>query len=243
MLRCILLFALISISSLISAQSYNWGIKGGLTLGKQRGAYSPSVLFKFHGDLFLESYSEEDRTNLGVQLGYHPRGSAIRSWGFSNGTSGTIVSFTNNFLYNNAVLAPYAKQKFKLNDKFKGYYSLGFRLEYTFGSNLPSGNDFNNNVIYYYYPIKENIRKWNYGPMLAAGIQLQYSELVDGFIEFNFSPDLSSQYYQLPLQNVRSFDPYTGVVQNISLPEQSNKNLSFEITFGFRFLRKIEYID
>jgi hypothetical protein len=243
--RCIV-WALVLFSTIsVDAQSYIWGIKGGLTVGTQRWTSfsARSGLFRYHGDLFIENWSEEDKFALGAQIGYHPRGSGLQFFGYSNGTSGSVRSFTQRYIFNNAVLSVYAKQKFTLNDKFKGYYAIGLRGEYTFSSNLPSVNDLAKGSVYNYTPIKENIRPWNFGPLVVAGLQFNYSELVGGFLEFNVSPDLSRQYYQVPINNVILFDPFTGNAVPGSIPEQVIRNISLEITFGFRFLRKIEYID
>ncbi len=241
-----LVCALISFYSIsLSAQSYMWGIKGGLTLGTQKWTSfsARSGLFRFHGDMFIESWTEEDKFALGAQLGYHPRGSGLQFFGFSNGTSGSVRSFTQRYIFNNAVLSVYAKQKFALNEKIKGYYAIGLRGEYTFSSNLPSVNDVNPGSVYISTPFKENIRPWNFGPLVVAGLQFNYSELVGGFLEFNISPDLSRQYFQAPVNNVPIFDPFTGNIVPGTVPEQNIRNVSIELTFGFRFLRKIEYID
>ena len=58
-------------------------------------------------------------------------------------------------------------------------------------------------------------------------------------IEFTVNPDFSLQYEQPAIPNV--IDPITG--QTRTLQERRIRNLTFEITVGARFLRKVEYID
>lgn len=237
--------AVLSLMTLqIKAQSYIWGIKGGLSIGTQKWAYftSRNALFKFHGDIFIETWSDEDKYSIGSQIGYHPRGSAIRYLNYSTG-SGLFNNSSINYIFNNLVLAPYAKQKFTFSETLKGYYALGFRLEYTFNTNLQNGAELYKNGYFFYSPIKDYVRKWNFGPILMGGLQFKYSELVGGSLEFSVSPDISRQYYQPPVNNVITIDPFTGSPTTTNFPEQTIRNVSFEISFGFRFLRKIEYID
>jgi len=238
----ITIFSFFSIYS--NGQSYIWGIKGGVTIGTQKWAYftSRNALFKFHGDVFIESWNDDDKFSIGTQFGYHPRGSAIRYWNYSTGT-GLFNSSSTKYIFDNLVVAPYAKQKITFNETVKGYYALGFRLEYTFNTNLQNGADLYKNGYFFYAPIKDYVRKWNFGPILMGGLQFKYSELVGGSLEFSVCPDLSRQYYQPPVNNVITIDPFTGSHTTTNFPEQAIRNVSFEISFGFRFLRKIEYID
>ena len=63
--------------------------------------------------------------------------------------------------------------------------------------------------------------------------------MIGMMLEFTVNPDFSIQYQQPPIPNV--LDTYTN--QTITIPERRIRNLTFEVTVGFRFLRRIEYID
>jgi hypothetical protein len=49
---------------------------------------------------------------------------------------------------------------------------------------------------------------------------------------------LSLQYFRPAFP---AFDPYQRI--NYTVPEQGIRNVSFELSIGFRFLRKIEYVE
>ena len=83
MKKIILLFLSISILGLheISAQGGTvYGVKGGLTMATQQwDNFDRQPLLLPHGSIFIESLSEEDAFSLFAQVGYHPKGSAIRN--------------------------------------------------------------------------------------------------------------------------------------------------------------------
>ena len=91
------------------------------------------------------------------------------------------------------------------------------------------------------YPIDsdEFIRNINYGITAGGGFETTLSEFVGLLFEFTINPDFSIQYQQPRIDNV--LDPYTGNTRSIA--ERKIRNLTFELTVGFRFLRKVEYID
>ena len=74
----------------------------------------------------------------------------------------------------------------------------------------------------------------------GGGFELPMSELANVFLEFALMPDLSFQYEQLPIYNIRSpWPPYNRI--NLGLTQV--RNLSIEVKAGVKFLRKVEYID
>ncbi|MCB0375601.1 MAG: hypothetical protein KDD04_06755, partial [Sinomicrobium sp.] len=73
----------------------------------------------------------------------------------------------------------------------------------------------------------------------GAGIDLPVADLIGILLEFSVNPDLSYQYIQPAVGNV--IDPYTG--NNRTIEERRIRNLTFEVTLGFRFLHLVEYID
>ncbi|MEM6966679.1 MAG: hypothetical protein AAF573_18085, partial [Bacteroidota bacterium] len=75
---------------------------------------------------------------------------------------------------------------------------------------------------------------------VGTGLQFPISEFVSGVIEFSISPDFSEQYRQPAFSG--------NVIQNgapmfRSFPERKIRNIVVELSAGFRFLQKIEYID
>ncbi|MCB0560653.1 MAG: hypothetical protein KDD09_16975 [Phaeodactylibacter sp.] len=227
------------------AQGSAFGIKGGLTIGLQQWeGFQQDPLFKYHGIVFIESLTEDNAFGVFAQLGYHQKGSAIRNRNFFNNISSqTFRPPAREFIFENISLTGGAKQKFPFgNGDTKAYYALGIRLDYTIGTNLDIYTRFiEANPAYAIYPIDDTqfIREINYGITLGGGIEIPFSELVGTMIEFTVNPDFSYQYEQPEIPNV--LDPYTG--NSRSIPQRRIRNLTFELTVGFRFLRKVEYID
>jgi hypothetical protein len=219
--------------SFFYAQGYGFGVKGGLAIGNQRfdgsGTFDNSLLFKYQGDAFIESAPEDPTSVMYASLGYHVRGHArrFRSGAFENGT-GQIVkydAFTQNFMFNNISLGVGFKRRNVLNRE-QAYYAIGIRGEYTLNTNLDDGLN----------------SGFNFGMTLSGGYEFPFSELAGAFVEFSVHPDITRQYFQPGINNLNITDPFTG--QRITgIGEQSSRNLSMEITIGFRFLRKIIYTD
>ncbi len=240
---------LFSISTFFSqtatAQGYAFGVKGGLAVGQQAwssgGSATNNLLFKYHGAAFIESVSASDKGQsvLFAQLGYHLRGSAFRyRSGAAYDPSGNIVKvdgFKQEFIFKNIGLILGAKRRGVLG-KERAFYTVGLRGEYTVGTNL---EDTPLNPFYVSnYPEKEFVRKFQYGLTLSGGYEFPFSELAGGFIEFSIHPDLSRQYFR------GEYPAYDGYLrQNVIVPSQAIRNISFELSIGFRLLRKIEYVD
>jgi hypothetical protein len=239
---CLLLIA--TTPSVLKAQGTIYGIKGGLAVGNQSyndgGTSSNGLLFKPYGDFLIESAPADNSGVIYMQVGYHPRGHAQR---FPSGVYSTpqgpvaFEGFTQEFVFHNIGLTVGFKKRNILNNP-NAYYLLGLRAEYTVSNNLATAS--NSGGFYNPYALQsEYVKPFVYGLSLGGGYEFPFSELTGGFIEFSVHPDIGRQYYQPALSNV--------IVQqgqpNVSISEQSIRNLSFEITLGFRFLRKIEYID
>lgn len=228
--------------SVFYAQSYVWGVKGGLSVGSQRwgdgGTYDNSLLFQYHGAAFIENAPENSTSVLFAQAGYHVRGSAYRyrkSTGVAiDGSTVNVPAFTQQFKFNNLALIVGAKRRGVLGTE-NAFYSIGLRGEYTINTNLESANAL---FSFYSQPQKEFVRKINYGLSVAGGYEFPLSDFIGTFIEVSIHPDISRQYFRPPFVG---WDPIQRV--NVNVPEQSIRNLSIEISLGFKFLRKIEYID
>jgi len=230
----IVLIALISCSTylLTQAQSFYFGPKIGPTIGLQQwGGFERDPLFTYHGSLFIESFDEENFGSLYAQLGYHIRGSSI----FDRFNS--FVGTRNKFEFRNLSLQLGVKRKIPGFGNKKAYYLFGIRFEYTLSTNLV---DFEpQNAIWPVYPFEVFVNKFNYGVNIGGGWEFPADKFFIPFIEINIAPDLSLQYQQPPLGNLTN--PNTG--QNFNLSERSVRNLTFEISFGIKFLREVTYID
>ena len=225
----------------MNGQSTAFGLKGGLTMGIQKwNSFDQDPLIKYHGIAFIESGDETAQFAVFAQAGYHLKGSAIRNRNFYNPINGNIYRPpAQQFIFKNVSLTLGAKRKYEVSDAAKAFYMFGLRGDYTVGTNLDKYkelNEFNNGL---FFPDNFFVRKWNYGVTLGGGLEMAFSDLIGAVLEFTVNPDFSFQYKQQQIDNVR--DPYTG--QNRTIAERTIRNITFEVTAGFRFLRKVEYID
>ena len=212
------------------SQSFWFGPKGVVSFNVQNwNGIERDPFLSINGDIFIETQDDYSRGSIYAQIGYHTRGSGTRVRFFG----GNTVNQT--FQFDNLVLEIGAKQKLTSKTNSGPYYLVAMRGEYTLGTNLSE---------YYslqsaYYPIDDFVRKYNYGVTAGGGWEFEFSELMGGLIELTVNPDFSNQYEQQPIPNV--INPYDG--QTITLNERKVRNLTFEIKFGLRFMRKVEYID
>lgn len=194
-------------------------------------------LYKLHGALWMESYSEEDPYSIFAQIGYHNRGSATRYRQPIIWQSQTYTIPTDEFIFRNASALVGFKKKF-YKQKMSTYYAIGIRGEYTFSTNLAAYEEVNKFA--FIYPDKSGVKKGVLGATFSAGLDFPFSEYIGGIIELNIAPDITRQYYQPTLTNI--VDIYNPG-QTISIQEKSIKNLSLELSLGIHFLRKVVYID
>jgi hypothetical protein len=244
MIRVLLLALFVSFTGIATGQGgYFFGVKGGLCVGFQSwSGFEQDPLYKFNGDIFIESLTANNEFAVFAQIGYHVKGSALRNRLFSTIQGGFTRPPAREFLFNNAVLSAGMKQKFDWGADSKFFYLLGVRLDYTINTNLSEYSRFNElNPGYAIYPFDDPtfIRNINYGVIAGGGMEFEFSEFFGLMLEFTYNPDFSNQYMQPAIPNVTS--PYTG--QQTTIPERKIRNQTFEISLGFRFLRKIEYLD
>ncbi len=221
------------------AQGYAFGFKGGGTVGIQQWNYfKQDPLFIYHGNLFIESVAEGSPFSVFAQTGYNPKGSAMRFRRPILVGSQEYKVPTRKFIFHNLSLAFGGKNRFRQRESSNLYYILGVRGEYTFGTNLDEFEYVNQ--FYPIYPLDFYVKKFNYGIIAGGGIELLFSELVGGIIEFTFLPDFSRQYYQPLIPNV--IDPYR-VGQTVDIQERRIINIAIELSIGLRFLNKFVYVD
>ena len=239
-----LLTAFISFIFLIpaDAQSFAYGVKGGLTLGTQKwdNSLNRDPLFRYHGIAFIESAPEDNSTAIFGQLGYHVKGSSIRTFATTVQTTQglrEVPARSTAFEFQNISLTFGGKKKYELNNKY-AYYMLGIRGDYTVGTNLEEYIEINE--FYPIYPFESQVRHFNYGVTVGGGLEFPLGEYISGILEFSVNPDFSKQYEQPQLNDVPA--PNQGG-QTRTIPERKIVNNTFELSLGIRFLRLVEYID
>lgn len=224
----------------LCAQGTAYTLKSGLTLGVQKwDGFDQDPLFKYHGAISAESLDETAQFSIFAQAGYHLKGSALRNGSFLDQNGNFNRLSAQEFIFRNISVVLGAKRKYELTDAMKGYYLIGLRGDYTLSTNLDQYKSFNELNGGLYYPDNGFVKKWNYGLSLGGGFEFAFGELVGASLEFTVNPDFSYQYRQPDIPNVR--DPYTG--QNRTLPSREIRNVTFEISAGFRLLRIVEYVD
>lgn len=255
MLRLIALLFILLIAGVLPAQYLDhikdnesgsfFGVRGGLSIGSQNwSGFEMQPLLAFHGDVFIESLPEDGRFSLWASLGYHIRGSRIQ-WRNALGVNNNLFRIPGeSFQFRNASLAVGGKQVFKYTKIADIYYTIGLRLDYTISTNLGEFNDPQNisaQAFGGFYPIDSYafINRINYGLVFGGGFDIPLSDKVGATLQVTVNPDFSLQYDQPPIDDVLS--PFVG--RNISLPQRRIRNLTLEVSAGFRFLRKVEYID
>jgi hypothetical protein len=224
----------------LCAQGTAYSFKGGLTLGVQKwNGYDQDPLFKYHGAITAESLDETSLFSVFAQAGYHLKGSALRNQGYYDLNGNFFKADAQEFIFKNISVILGGKRRYDLTNAMKAYYLFGLRGDYTLGTNLKKYEELNTQFNTLYYPINSAVRKWNYGVTIGGGLEFGIGELVGAMLEFTVNPDFSYQYKQQTITGV--YNPITR--QNETIPSREIRNVTFEITAGFRLLRKVEYVD
>lgn len=234
----ILLF--LAIFGQTAAQSTAYVFQGGLSVGFQKwdNSFDRQALFKYHGALAIESVdNNDDKASVFAQFGYHVRGSATRFRFLFQG--GGISQFEEEFQFRNLSVILGAKQKFPLGERGRYFYYGGIRGDYTLSTNIDELGQ-NNPYAPLFYPQVGFMNRWTAGVSLGGGIEFPFSELVGGQITLSAHPDFLLQYNQPAIPNV--IDPFNPG-QNRTIPERRIRNITIELTFGLRLLRKVVYED
>ena len=234
------LFALACFTS--KAQDYGgfyFGVKGGLLLGIQKwNNFDRDPLVKYHGIAFIESLDPSGSVSLFAQAGLHRKGSAIRGRNFIGLNNEPFRAPTQEFIFNNISLTVGGKMKNYLSESSTWHYLFGLRGDYTISTNLDEYERLNELTSTLFFPTDGFVRKINYGVTLGGGFEFDLSEMVGALLEFTINPDFSNQYRQ---PSINTYNPITRT--SGATGERTIRNTTFEVTVGFRFLRKVEYID
>lgn len=242
-MRRVVLFCLVFllVPFFAQAQGAVFSVKGGPIIGFQKwdnqlGRRNP--LLSYNLILGVEELTEDTRFTIFAQAGLHNRGTSMRTTYFL--LNGNLLDQNYGIKFTNLGLSLGAKKRFDAKGRFTPYYLIGARAEYTIKTNLAEFTE--RNKCYPIYPIDNDqfIKKFNYGAIFGGGFEFAFSELTGGMLEFSVNPDFSSQYVQpsFLVSNNCSVNN-----QPIQVPKREIKNITFEISLGFRFLRKVEYID
>lgn len=229
MKNLLVLFLVMSVAVSVQAQGFAFGVKGGLTLGFQKwNNYERSPLPSYNGSIYIESLPVEKRFSVFGQLGYHVKGSRIKSYyrDFISGETRRIVSDAE---FRNASLVLGMKSAYSITNKgTKAYYLLGIRGDYNINYKFDQRTlSFN----------KEDVNKITYGLTLGGGMEVPLSKFIGMTLELQISPDVRPQVFY-PAGKYTYID-YSGN----AIPARETKviNTVFEITVGFRFQRVVEY--
>jgi hypothetical protein len=245
----ILLFLFILFSVTTYAQSSAFGFKGGPLMGLQRwdNSFQTEPLFRYQGSVFIESYEEDSPFSLFAQAGYHIKGSSLRTYSTvfirPDGSQQTLPSQFTPLEFRNVSLIVGAKQR--VGSGFMGgqpYYMFGVRGDYTVNTKFGFGDPSINPFYSYIYPFEGFVRKFNYGFSVGGGMELPFSKLIGMIVELSVNPDLSQQYNQPAIPNIRNPNPY-GSSSLITIPERKIANLTVELSVGFRFIHKVILVD
>lgn len=218
------------------AQTFIFGPKLGPSLSFQQwNGVQREALLTGHAAAFIETYNEGDPSSLFASFGYHQRGTAERGFA-TNVFANETYRRTLKYKFHNLSLMLGAKRILNLEAKAKPFYTIGVRAEYTLKTNL---DRFDDSPYVLYFPNNFFVNKFNYGVSAGGGFQYQLSELVGGTVELTISPDVSKQYEQQQIPDV--IDPRGGNTR--TLQEQNVRNMTVEVSFSLRFLRKVIYYD
>lgn len=227
---CWLLILFVGLFDVGQAQGYIFGIAGGPSLSNQRvNGFQREPFLRYHGMIFIESVSDISPNSLYARLGYHVKGSAVnlsRTFDPQTGVEYPARSYSMEF--QNASLSIGVKQRRELG-----------RLHYSYGFGLRGDYNIDTKFGFLFSGLEGAQNKFTYGVNVDVGIEFPLSELVSTYFEIGFSPDLIEQIF-LPIQDT-GYNDSNG--RPIQIPETRLTNLVFEARVGFRFWRKIIYID
>ncbi len=225
----ILFFVCLCIQS-VTGQGTVYSILAGPSLSTQSvNGFQKEPFVRLHVKAVMESSSDISPNSAYLSLGYHTKGSAVRTFGYYDPNTGqNRPSQSSAMEFHNLSFTAGVKQRKEVGETFLSY-GLGARLDYNISTDFDA----------FFAGLQGAKNQFTYGLSFDIGWEFPLSELVSTTVEIGFSPDLSSQIY-IPAQNTG----YTDANGNeIIIQETDMKNVVFEARAGFRFWRKVEYID
>lgn len=224
---CIFIFSFSS----MHAQGTVYTFMAGPTLSTQTvNGFEKDPFIRLHAIAQMESSSDISPNALYARVGYHVKGSAVNTRAYYDPITGTESdAHSNSIEFHNLSATVGAKQRREVGNNFLSY---GFGVRGDFNLKTEYGSLFAG--------LAGTENNFTYGLDIDVGFEFPLSELVSTTIEFGFSPDLGEQIY-IPQQGTGYQYPDSG--QEVIIPESSIKNIVFEVRAGFRFWRKVMYID
>lgn len=212
------------------SQGTVYSIMAGPSLSTQAvNGFQKEPFIRLHFKAVMESSSDISPNSALLSLGYHTKGSAVRTFGYYDPNTGkNRPSQSSAMEFHNLSLSAGVKQRKEVGETFLSY-GLGVRLDYNLSTDFDA----------FFEGLQGAKNQFTYGLNLDIGWEFPLSELVSATVEIGFSPDLSAQIY-IPAQNT-GYQDANG--NNIIIQETEMKNVVFEARAGFRFWRKVEYID
>lgn len=222
----IFLLAFLTVSYSTAQTGTAYGIKGGLTLGSQSWNGSErELLTAYNGSLFVETINDETSLRLFGEFGYHIKGSTIVTRKFVDMNNVTYPRRVIRQPFTNLSLAFGAKNMHTLTETISGYYMVGPRVDYNLNYEIAFLN------------IDRFVNKFTYGATVGGGVEFKFGDApFAAQLEFQVQPDVANQIF---FQNV----PYVDRNGNQFNLSQKVRNISYEITLGFKFIRKVIWVD
>jgi hypothetical protein len=212
------------------AQGYIFGFMGGPTLSNQRvSGFQREPFLRYHGLIYIESTSEINPNALYARLGYHIKGSAVNIHRVYDFSGNELPGRSYSMEFHNASLSLGFKQRREFGKLFY-HYAFGIRGDYNVKTEFGA----------LFKGLEGSENKFTYGVNVDVGMEFPLSELASVVVELGFSPDLAQQIF-IPPQPTGYTYQHNG--EEIILPETNLTNIVFEARVGFRFWRKIIYVD
>ena len=224
-----LMLGVLSGSTVLQAQGYVFGIMAGPTLSNQKvNGFQREPFVRYHGLIFIESTSEINPNSMYARLGYHVKGSAININRFYDIDGNELEGRSYAMEFHNVSASLGFKQRRELGNLFY-HYSFGVRGDFNVKGKFGA----------IFGGLEGAQNKFTYGVNVDVGMEFPLSELVSTTIEIGFSPDLGEQLFIPPQDTGYNYGDGSPII----FPETSLTNIVFEVRAGFRFWRKIIYID
>lgn len=213
----------------VSTQGTVYSILAGPTLSTQTlNGFERDPFFRFHVMGYIESSSEINPNAMYFSAGYHVKGSAINTYDYYDTNGDKYEGSSSSIEFHNLSTSIGFKQRRELGEN---HYSYGFGLRGDFNLKSEYGS--------LYHGLQGTENHFTWGVNVHAGFEYPISEVVSTVIEIGFYPDLKEQIY-IPYQET-GYTYEDG--SELIIPESTLTNIVFEARIGFRFWKKVVYID
>jgi hypothetical protein len=225
----LVLFVFISLPNISTAQGTVYSIMAGPTMSTQTiNGFERDPFFRLHFLARMESTSEISPNALYASLGYHTKGSAVNTSAYIDDNGNENEGSSSSMEFHNLSLSFGVKQRKEVGTNFLSY-GFGLRGDFNLSTDFEA----------FFVGLEGSENNFTYGLNFDVGWEFPLSELISTTIEVGFYPDLSNQLF-IPFQDT-GYNYSNG--QPIVIQESEIKNVVFEARAGFRFWRKVIYVD